>query len=89
MSLQSLATVLLRGFESISTLFETVDAFLAVDQHEELHAAEFEFEDRLALLPPQSSDSPVILEDYSRFRGSFNISYSSRLGARGSLCLVE
>ena len=36
MSLQSLATVLLRGFESISTLFETVDAFLAVDQHEEL-----------------------------------------------------
>ena len=61
----------------MSTLFETVDAFLAVDQHEELHAAEFEFEDRLALVPHPSSDSPVILGDYSRFRDSFNIWYSN------------
>lgn len=85
MSSQSLAAVLLGGFESISTLFETVDAFLAVDQHEELHAAEFEFEDRMALVPSPSSDWPIILEACSRFRDSLDIWYANETATARAL----
>ncbi|KAL8796605.1 MAG: hypothetical protein Q9195_000995 [Heterodermia aff. obscurata] len=47
MSVQSIRARISQGYENLGALFDTVDAFLAVDQREEEHAAELESGDIL------------------------------------------